>query len=778
MQIVSQAYKDEMLQLIRDESYVWVYLGVINREAQGSAKIDQDLYEFATKDIFIESTFESYYATFEENQCKVDGSMTLAPETFTANPLFQGAVTEGLLGSITFTFEGYNHLSWRGLTIDFSDYYPTVFTVSDGTNTYTHENNQAHCVIEDVFRDTDHITITPIEMVGGNQRMRIMSISFGVGLVFDNSTLISTSRKNVVDHLSSKLPSKNFTWTVDNRSHRFHVDDPNSYINFLEQEQNVEYEYGRKIVADDGSSSIYRIEGGNVLLKTWSSNQNTAKFTAVGNMDYLDGDYYKGQYHPEGITAYDAAAAIFQDAGIENYRIDEYLKKVTIHNPVPHDTHKNCLQLIANLCRSVLYEDRSGRIIIDSSFVPDIISVTTTDEAPWANHMKIISDDDLINYATFEQNYTTVDDTMYLLPDGLVGQQDNTGYISNHVFRNVTNDNLTRRIGGRFGQEAFPFRSSDSYDIVGSADVSITVEWESQWTFYQTEFEFGGTYPTKVRLHLFRGNEEVSAKDYVITGLKATIEDAFYEINKMIIDFPETKPNQRVHIQKLRFTKLTDYELRFADMDTKPTVTSVEKVKQINVHWFQYSNNSAEEDNVGTTFLHQGDNLLTYTDPHYDWRAQFTEKKEEDPETGEEIDVTPVGDLTIVESGAFYVIVNSSIDADVDIIGYKYVVSDNTYSYPNYEVGSVKTSGNDLIDNAEEAHRQAEWLAEYFSNDAQFAITYRGEPRIDCDDLIYLQSDFTDDTLVRVEEEQLDTATGMSMKCKIKGRRTTYTRRK
>lgn len=776
MQLVSQAYKTEMLQLIRDESYVWVYLGVINREAQASAMIEQDLYEFASKDIFTDSRWESYYATFEENQCKVDGSMTLAPEVFTVNPLFQGAVTEGLLGSITFTFDGYSHLSWRGLTIDFSDYYPTVFTVSDGHETYRHENNAAHCVIEDVFRDTDHITITPIEMVGGNQRMRIMSISFGVGLVFDNSNLISTSRKNVVDHLSSKLPSKNFTFTVDNRSHRFHVDDPNSYINFLEQEQNVEYEYGRKIVAEDGTSSIYKIEGGNVLLKTWSSNQTTAKFTAVGNMDYLDGEYYKGRYHPEGITAYAAVMDILADAGIENYRIDEYLKKVIIHNPVPKDTYKNCLQLIANLCRSVLYEDRQGRLVIDSSFMPDIVSVTVTDEAPWSNHMKVISDDDLINYATFEQDYTTVDDTMYLLPDGLVSHQDNTGYVSGYVFR-ATNDNLTRRIGGRFGQEAFPFRSSDAFDTVGLPNVSITVEWESQWTFYQTEFEFGGTYPTKVRLHLFRGDEEVSVKDHVVTGLKFVVEDAFYEINKMVIDFPETKPNQRVHIQKLNFTRLSDYELRFADMDTKPTVTSVEKIKTINVHYFQYSNGT-EEEKVGTTFLHQGDNLLTYDDPHYDWRAEFTHKEEEDPETGEKTDVTPTGDLSIVESGAYYVIVNSSIDADVDINGYLYTVSDNTYLYPNYEIGAVKTSGNDLIDNAEEALRQAEWLAEYFSSDAQFAITYRGEPRIDCDDLIYLQSDFTDNTMIRVEEEQLDTATGMSMKCKIKGRRTTYTRRR
>lgn len=772
MQLVSQAYKKEMLQYIRDESYVWVYLGIISHEAQNNAAIEQDLYDISSKNIFSGQTFESYYATFEQNQCHVDGSMTLVPETLEANPLFQGAVTEDLVGSITFTFGEFLALSWRGLTIDFGEFYPTSFMVTNGHQTYTHTNDSEKCLLpDDIFTNTSYLTITANTMVGGQQRLRILSMTFGVGLVFDNSTLISTSRKNTVDHLSSKLPTKSFTWTVDNRSHRFHVDDPTSFINFLELEQDVEYEYGRKIVADDGTSSIYRLDGGRVKLKTWSSNQTTAKFSAVGSMDYLDGEYYKGEYHPEGITAYDAVMDILTDAGITEYRIDEYLKKVILKNPVPKDSYKNCLQLIANRCRSVMYEDRQGRVVIDSSFMPDITSLTVSDEASWSNRMKVLSDDDLINYATFEQDFTTVDDTMLLLPDIAV-QQDNNGFVSELVFPRV-NDNLHRRLSERMGNQYFPFRSSSEVGVAAAQSVSITVEWESQWTFYCTEFEFGGTYPTKVRLHLFAGNTELSAKEYDIEGLTWSIEDNFYEIDKMVIEFTEAKSNQRIHLQKLRFTRLTDYRLRFIDMDQKPTVTAVDRVKTIDVHYYQFSDGE-EEENVSTSFLPAGDSLLTFDEPHYAWRVEYTHKEEEDPEGGDPIDVTPTGNLSIVESGAYYVIVRSSIDADVDVNAYQYAISDNTYSYANGESGTVRTLSNDLLDNAEDALTLAEWLGDYFNYDASYSITYRGEPRIDCDDIIYIDSDYTQDTLIRVEEEQLDTATGMSLKCKIKGKRVDY----
>lgn len=774
MQIVSKAYKEAMKQQIRDESYVWVYLGAINKEAQANAEIQQDLYDISSKNVYGTETFEGYFATFEQNQCHVDGSMTLAPESVTVNPLYQGAVTDTLFGSITFTFGEFTGLEWKGLTIDFGEYYPTRFTVSNGNATYTHDNDSPHCVIDDVFLDTDYITITALEMVGGNQRLRIMSIMFGVGLVFDNNNLISTSRKNKVDHLSSSLPTKTFEWTADNRNHKFHVDDPDSYINFLVEEQDVEYEYGRKLYDENHQPYIYKIDGGTLRLKSWSSNWSTAKFTAVGYMDYLDGDYYKGQYHPEGITAYDAVMDILADAGIENYRIDEYLKKVIIHNAVPHDTHKNCLQLLANISRSVMYEDRQGRLVIDSSFVPDLIGISTDNESDWSNVSKILTDDDLINYATFEQDYCKVDDTMYLLPD-VATQQNNNGYVSEHLFKS-RNDNLTRRFGGRFGGEAFPFRSSDEYEVVGSGEASFEVEWEANWTFYRIDLEFGVVHPNKVRVHFFTSSEWVKSVDYDIEDNKTFLEDTFYEVNKLKIEFIDGNPNQRVHLQKATFGRLTDCEITFDDMAEKPTVTAVERVKQIDVHYYQYTK-AEEEKKVETTLLKVGDNLLTYDDPYTDWRVEYTHKEEDDPEGGDPIDVTPTGDLTIVESGTFYVIVNSSIEADVDINAFEYEIGDNTYSYENALKGTTKTLENDLIDSVERAEELAEWLSEYYSSDADYSISYRGEPRIDCDDFVYVDCDFTTENLVRVEEEKLDTSTGMSLRCSVKGRRSSYKRR-
>ena len=53
--------------------------------------------------------------------------------------LYQGIVTQDALGTVTFTFGDYHRLNIKGLTIDFGDFYPTSFTVSNGNadNTYT-----------------------------------------------------------------------------------------------------------------------------------------------------------------------------------------------------------------------------------------------------------------------------------------------------------------------------------------------------------------------------------------------------------------------------------------------------------------------------------------------------------------------------------------------------------------------------------------------------------------------------------------------------------------
>ena len=123
-----------------------------------------------------------------------------------------------------------------------------------------------------------------------------------------------------------------------------------SFVAFLEEQQDVEFEFGRKL--DDGS--IYRIPGGKLNLNSWSSNDTQAKFTAVGYMDYSNATFNKGQYYPEGISLFDLAVQVCEDAGYKEYMIDTYLRKIKTHNPLPVEKHKNLLQLIANASMGTL----------------------------------------------------------------------------------------------------------------------------------------------------------------------------------------------------------------------------------------------------------------------------------------------------------------------------------------------------------------------------------------------------------------------------------------
>ena len=386
MQFTSKAYKQEQLQEYRQRSYVSVYLGVISREAQDTAYVSSDLLPISdTSQILAEPDFEAYYGMLEQNFFRVDGSMMYPPADLRLVALYQGAIGEGLLDGITFEFNGYTSLEIKGLTIDFGDYYPTRLQITNGNDTYTYDNSSSQFVCEDVFHDTSQIIITPLAMVGGQQRMRILSIMFGVGLTFDNTQLLSTSRQNSVSHISDTLPSKSFNFKISNRSKKFAQDDPNSFIHFLEEQQTVEYSYARDVPTGydewgyPTGMEKYYIDGGVVQLKTWSSNDTEASFSAVGFLDYQKSTYYKGKYYPNGTTVYDEALRILTDAGIENYRLDSYLKNLLVYNPVPNDTHKACLQLLANYARCILYEDRQGRVVIESSFVPDVTLVTCTD---------------------------------------------------------------------------------------------------------------------------------------------------------------------------------------------------------------------------------------------------------------------------------------------------------------------------------------------------------------------------------------------------------------
>lgn len=699
----SSAYKEEMKEYRREDSYLWVYLGLINRDAQAVASISSELAEFSQEDVFDNSRFTGYYATCEENFA-TDSTYFMPTEESYYKVFNQGAVSKDILGSITFSFSK-TIGKLGGLTIDFGDVYPTEFTVTNGNTTYTYENDKTgQFIAQGVFENSDYITVTPISMVGGQQRMRIHSILFGIGFQFDRRDLISTKRTNVINHLSLELPKKTFEFTINNRNQEWTMDNPRSYAKSLEEMQIVQVTYGRGL--KDGS--VYKIPSGYMALQSWESNHLTASFKAVGFLDYSNTVFYQGK--TGNISLYDLAVAVFEDMGTTDYKIDTFLRKLYTSNPLPTDTHKACLQQIANAGLCTMYEDGNGVITLKSSMKSPRYEVTVENMEDYSNLDRLSDNSQVYNFATCEKNYAT-DETYFF-------GTDETGVVS---YLYPTEDEL-----------------------------SITIEFEAVWTFTGLSFVFGIISPSVVTIAEYNDGSLSETHDYEVDSLNFYIDHEFYEVDKLVITFTNAD-DTRIHLNKLLIGAVTDYEISERDWADYPVAEQTERVKSVNVKYYDF----IQSDKKVTSQVNAdvGENLVTFDKPCYGYS---------------------VGGCTIVDSGAYFVIFEAETAETVTIEANEYDKSENTYTIRLRETGQDVTLENDLISDADLAERVCEWLAEYYAGEIDYTITYRGEPALESGDRIYLANEFVNRNLILVTSEELTTGIGMSISNTVKARQLSY----
>lgn len=415
---VSQAYKESMKKPVRNHSYMKVVLGLINQEAQMSARVEnQDQYtsysEFPT--VFTKNDIGNMYATYEQDFWKADGSMYFLPRSPT-NYRKNGLITGDLFASnllIEFSFE-YGASDIRGLTIQFGHNYPTEFTVitSDGAE-YQFENDSDKFETEQVFENTSSLILRINNMNVPNNRVRIYYVKFGLGLEYDNEWIINTESSSMLSAINESLPEVNFSVTLKNEDQRFNVDNPASEINFLETGQKISVMYGYEV----NEGNIEWMQLYSLMVSEWSANDTQATIKAVDRFKFMSDNYYKGKYYENGISLYDLAELVFADAGIESadYYLDSYLQKVVVHNPLPNVTHKEALQIIANAGRCIMDYDRYGRIRIYSAFIPEY-TVSANNEEYYSNVERVLRDTEKIHYASYTQDFWKADGSMYFLP--------------------------------------------------------------------------------------------------------------------------------------------------------------------------------------------------------------------------------------------------------------------------------------------------------------------------------------------------------------------------
>lgn len=724
MQLVSKEYKEAMQLPFRNRAYIRVSIGVVNSDAQNNAVLDDETeltYYSDGKKPFDGYTVTKPYATAEQNFSKVDGSMYFLPkETDGYSYYNNGIVTHDILGAVYISFDGLVGLDIKGLTIDFGECYPTQFTIQSDSGTKSYENNKQLFTTEDSFDGTSYFIITPITMLGGQDRMRIYQMIFGIANTFSNDKVINCSLKDYVSPISETIPSMDVSLTVDNQDLYYSPDNPESAIAYMEIGQEVKVAFGYDV---SGNGDIEWMPETTTFLNTWSADDVQAKFTATDRFYQLTDTYYKGLYRSAGITLYDLALDVLNDAGIEDERefyIDPYLKRITVYNPLPAVKHSEALQIIANAGRCALYEDRANKIHLKASFVPDM-EVSVNNKTDYSRIDNLLKDNKKDAYAIASNDFSRVDGSLFFMPKD--GSYKETGYVSNSI----------ADADGNFTENPV-----------------ITVTLESGFTAFGMIINFRNVAPQEFVIRTYYLS--VLQDTYTVQNPDAEyITDyQFNDFDKMEIEFTKGHPNARITIDNILIGDVTDYRLtRARDLMDNPTGTRQEKIKMISVKKTNYRESQEGFKELITekvTLTEEMEHTVYFSIASYGFKASVK-------------DNSSIG-VQIVDSSNYFVTVKFSkatagTEIELVIQGYEYVADESYYRVTHNPNGQEIEWSNPLISTDEQAKDLEEWIATYYLGDVDYDISWRGDPRVEANDLFYLELKNREDALIRSYQNEL-----------------------
>lgn len=562
---VSDLYKETMNKNIRPRSYISVSVGVINHDAQNSSKVDdssESLY-FSNKKLLFGSNAEiKPYLTLDENYILTDGSQYFPPRNDeNAQFLDTGFVCASVGQSVKITFD--NPYTIKGLTIDFGTGFPTRFKVITAHNEYIYDNYDVEFTTTDVFDNTNYIIIKPISMLGGEQRMRINKFLAGIGLVYTNQDVSDSSYSSSISPVADELPAIDFSVTVLDPQNRYNIDDSNSFINFLETKQRVSVAYG----VDVGNEQIEWVNKAKLYLDSWESKKGTMTFNAVDYFAFMEDEYVLGN-RIYTRTAYQEAESILADCGMteDDYILDECLKDITLTNPMPECTHKEALQLIANACRCLLYQNADGKIVLQANFANlldvDNVSIMAENEAEWSKKDNVLDDEEIVEYAELTYNFISLDNKLFLPKDKNYGH---TGYVSSEA-------------------------SNHQGYFANNPKISLILP--AAYQFFSMIIDFGGNPPQEMIIRTYyRGSV---TNEFVVTEMTNKNDFALDYGRFEKIEFEITKgcPLNRVLVNHIELGDLTDYTVVRDNMFDNPTGYADRKTKDVYVKIYTFENES------------------------------------------------------------------------------------------------------------------------------------------------------------------------------------------
>lgn len=731
MQSVSREYKESMRGIGRNRGYIKATIGIVNSKAQEAAEVLPDrnnlLYFSNLRAPFNGGVVDRIYAMPEENFSRIDNTMYFAPDENAGFTYYNnGIVAENVGGEIYISF-GDTQYDIKGLSIDFGDCYPTHFSIENDIRTLTYENNNTrYWNTEDAYAKTSFLRITPLQMVNGNGRLRILKFSCGITNTFVNDDVINYSEKEYVSPIAETLPSNDVTLTVKNYDLYYLPDNPESALAFMEQGQEVRVALGYDV---NGKGSIEWLPERVTYLKTWKANESQAVFTATDIFDNMAGTYYKGKYRTEGISLYDLAVDVFEDARIENYFIDTYLQEIIVHNPVPVVSHSVALQIIANAGRCAISQDRYGRIHLQSSFVPEM-TITANNQTEYSRVENLLTGDAKAGYATASNDFSILDGSLRFLPEN--GLYLETGYISESLWVESNDAEVKQRLSFRLGNNLKAFKIGGFWN--GDMPV-LTITLEASYTAFGFGINFRNVAPKKFEIITYHADNLVKHVTVKNPQINYYTNEEFMDFDKMEIVFSVGYPNSRIFVDNIIIGQNTDYALKRDQMFSAPVATRLNKIREISLVYNNYKKSTQ------TTVLASEE--ITVSSDMYEYTAYFQRAS-----YGFVLGINSNNrsiSARIIESSNYYAKIRFSgvtkkTTVNYSISGYNYTVEEQKYTAQYNDDGEAKTWNNPLVSTMEHAEDLEKWIASYLLGDVEYDIDWRGDPSVDANDLFQMES--------------------------------------
>lgn len=725
MQAASDEYIESMRQPFRNRAYIRGTIGIINSEAQKNATVKngKNSLTYFSNEVkpFTDQSVTQVYATAEQDFSKVDGTMYFLPKKKSGLNLYNnGLVTEELIGEIRITFNGHTGLDIKGLTINFGEYYPTEITIENELVKYNYSNDKRVFVTEDVFDRTSYIIIKAISMVNGNGRLRIHKINFGIVDSFSNVENISYTLNEFVSPTAETLPSKDVEIIIDNQDSYYNPDNPKSALSYLELGQEVKVSFGYDV---KGDGVIEWLPEMLTYLKGWSADDIQAQFICTDLFDSMEGIYYKGLFREQGISLYNLAIDVLTDAGfeIDQYYLDPYLKDIIVQNPLPAVKHSEALQIIANAGRCALYDDRDGRIHMQSSFVPDM-AATSNGETEYSNVGNVLEDERKNFYAEASESFSSVDGTLFFIPK-------DKNYLDSGYISDVLSD-------------------SDGFF---SKNPKIIINLEAGFVPYGFRIIFKNVKPEELVLETFYENVSVESLKINPTDLIYETNRRFELFDKAVITFTKGSPNSRIFVDTIEIGDITNYTLsKTRELEGYPTAIRQDKLRTMKIIRTIYSSNQKESDQLITEDVELSPQNTEYT-------VYFRE-----PSYGLSVGIENNNNIQarIVESSNYFAKIKfsgvvSTTNVKLILSGKEYDMEENIYSKNYNQRGNDIEWRNPLISTVQHASDLEEWLSSYYLGEIEYQFDWRGDPRVDANDLFYLELKDGRKTMIRAYENEL-----------------------